>query len=1149
MRFYGGPTETCELLPGSPAIDAGDNALVPSGVATDQRGFSRIVNGTVDIGAFEVQLYLVYTTADHGPGSLRNAITNANQAAGSTILFATSGVITLASALPAITSDVYMDGPGANVLTRVRVEMEPTASSTSRAARSPSPGLTIDDGSSGSSGGGIENDGALALTNCAVTNNSAASNGGGIDNQGTLTLTDSTVAGNSATNSGGGIENDGTLLLVNSTIANDSAQIGGGINNAGAMSSINSTVADNSAASSGGGVDSSGTTSIANTIIAYNTLTVGGSSSDFSGTVTTDPGNNLIGDSSGSSGFTQSSDLLNVDPLLSSLGYYGGPTETLALLPGSPAIDAGSNALASVSGNALTTDQRGLPRIVNGTVDMGAFECSGFTITVLSGNDQQANVNAPFPSFLVVLVTSKHGDPVSGGVVTFAAPGTGASATFPAGINRVPTNVSGVAGVGLIANTTAGSYTVGAAASGGSSTSFNLTNLAGAATKLAFAQQPTGTAYGDIISPVVTVDVVDQYNNLVTSTASITIAFGTNPTSASLGGTLMVNAVGGVATFSDLTVSEVGTAYTLVATSPSLGAAPASNSFNITPRSITVTAAPNTKGYDGTTTASAIPTITSGSLVNGDTANFTEVYSTRNAGTTLTLTPSGTVNDGNDGNNYTYTFVPASTGVITTEALTITGVANTKTYDGTTSAAGVPTITSGSLQGSDTANFSEMYNTKKRGHSGLTLTPSGTVNDGNGGNNYTYTFTPVSTGVITAEALTITGVANTKVYNATTSAAGLPMITSGSLGTGDTADFTEIYNSVNVGTGLTLTPSGTANDGNGGDNYTYTFVPVSTGVINKATLTITAVTNSKVYDGTNSATGVPTVSGVQGSDTVTNLSETYVTKNAGTGKTLSVAEHDRRSTTWQPKGTNYTVTFVNNATGVITARALTVTAVTDTKTYDGTAGSTATPTISSGVVQTGDTANFSEAFNNKNAGIGKTLTPSGTVTDGNSGLNYTYIFVSNTTGVIKATEATHGNGRDQHESLRRHDQQRAATPTITSKSAMAVRRHRQLHRDLRHQERRHRQNAHPGRVGHRRQQRQQLYVHLRHQHHRCDQHPGAHGHGGDNHQTLPRRHDVQGGRRPRSRREVCRGAIRPTSSRPMTPGTSAPARRSLRADR
>ena len=168
--------------------------------------------------------------------------------------------------------------------------------------------------------------------------------------------------------------------------------------------------------------------------------------------------------------------------------------------------------------------------------------------------------------------------------------------------------------------------------------------------------------------------------------------------------------------------------------------------------------------------------------------------------------------------------------VVAPEALTITAVANTKGYDGTTSAAGVPTITSGALQGSDTANFIEAYGSRNVG-TGLTLTPSGTVTDGNGGNNYTYTFDAVSTGVITAQALTITAVTNTKSYDGTTSAAGVPTITAGSLGTGDTANFHETYGTRNVGTGLTLTPSGTVNDANGGNNYTYTFDAASTGVI------------------------------------------------------------------------------------------------------------------------------------------------------------------------------------------------------------------------------------------------------------------------------------------------------------------------------
>ena len=67
----------------------------------------------------------------------------------------------------------------------------------------------------------------------------------------------------------------------------------------------------------------------------------------------------------------------------------------MALLPGSPAIDAGNNALIPAG---VTTDQRGLSRIVNGVVDIGAFESSGFTIAVTSGSGQSTGVLTAFPA-------------------------------------------------------------------------------------------------------------------------------------------------------------------------------------------------------------------------------------------------------------------------------------------------------------------------------------------------------------------------------------------------------------------------------------------------------------------------------------------------------------------------------------------------------------------------------------------------------------------------------------------------------------------------------------------------------------------------------------------------------------------------------
>ena len=128
-----------------------------------------------------------------------------------------------------------------------------------------------------------------------------------------------------------------------------------------------------------------------------------------------------------------------------------------------------------------------------------------------------------------------------------------------------------------------------------------------------------------------------------------------------------------------------------------------------------------------------------GRLVSGDTAAFTETFDTRNAGTGKTLTAAGSVNDGNGGNNYAVTFVTNTTGQITARAITVTAADSTKVYDGTTSAAATPTITAGSLAAGDTAAFSETFDTKNAG-TGKTLTAAGSVNDGNSGNNYAVTF-------------------------------------------------------------------------------------------------------------------------------------------------------------------------------------------------------------------------------------------------------------------------------------------------------------------------------------------------------------------------------------------------------------------------
>jgi hypothetical protein len=219
--------------------------------------------------------------------------------------------------------------------------------------------------------GGIINSGTATLTHSTVANNTGG-NGAGISNGGTLTLTHSTVVNNSCLPtevpcSGGGIDNFpfpvGTLTIINSTVANNG---GGGIGTGGTLSLTNSTVAHNF----GVGIAPrfpGGTVALQNTILARNTR------KNCVGAVTS-LGNNLLDDLTGCTITMLPSDLLG-DPGLGAFTDAGSPgTGHVPLLPTSPAIDAGNNAVC------LATDQRGQPRPVDGngdgiaTCDIGAFE-------------------------------------------------------------------------------------------------------------------------------------------------------------------------------------------------------------------------------------------------------------------------------------------------------------------------------------------------------------------------------------------------------------------------------------------------------------------------------------------------------------------------------------------------------------------------------------------------------------------------------------------------------------------------------------------------------------------------------------------------------------------------------------------------------
>jgi hypothetical protein len=227
-------------------------------------------------------------------------------------------------------------------------------------------------------GSGIGNVGTLSVGNSTFVNNYGEYSkdcvgAGGIGNGGTAVVINSTFADNIAC-TGGGIVNGGTLRVINSTFTGNQAFFfngapppynisgkGGAIANIGTLNMLNVTLSGNEADVSGAGVYNYAAVTLTNSIIA-NSIT--GSNC---GGIIIDGGHNL--EDANTCGFSLTlHSLISTTPLLGPLQNNGGPTLTMAPLPGSPAINAGDNA------SCPATDQRGVSRPQGGICDIGAVE-------------------------------------------------------------------------------------------------------------------------------------------------------------------------------------------------------------------------------------------------------------------------------------------------------------------------------------------------------------------------------------------------------------------------------------------------------------------------------------------------------------------------------------------------------------------------------------------------------------------------------------------------------------------------------------------------------------------------------------------------------------------------------------------------------
>lgn len=397
----------------------------------------------------------VTNTNDSGAGSLRSAINAANTAGDAVITFDSTvfdpatapHVIDLFSALPKLSSNITIQGPGANVLTVERSFAGGTpdfsvffiGNGTTSGPTVTISGMTI---ANGNDIGVISIFSTLHLDSCIITGNTSSVYGGGVftggsNGTGTLIVNNCTFSLNSATTLGGAIMINGvgagsnaTVTVTNSTFSQNSASQGGGIYNGGNSGSatltvVNSTFSQNSAISGGGGILNDGSNGGSATLsITNSTFSQNSSANGFGGGIFNDGassgsalfqigntilkrgatgenifnyfaavtslGYNLSSDvgvtnsTGGTGALNATGDQVNTDPLLDPAGLQdnGGPTKTIALKSGSPAIDKGKD--MDKSSNLTGQDQRGSTRpIVNSGItpasggdhsDIGAFE-------------------------------------------------------------------------------------------------------------------------------------------------------------------------------------------------------------------------------------------------------------------------------------------------------------------------------------------------------------------------------------------------------------------------------------------------------------------------------------------------------------------------------------------------------------------------------------------------------------------------------------------------------------------------------------------------------------------------------------------------------------------------------------------------------
>jgi len=444
----------------------------------------------------------------------------------------------------------------------------------------------------------------------------------------------------------------------------------------------------------------------------------------------------------------------------------------------------------------------------------------------------------------------------------------------------------------------------------------------------------------------------------------------------------------------------------------------ATTEANIAKKEITLTINIQDKTYDGdrSATYSENPRVLNEIIVTDNVfANNdgTKAFEDKNAGEDKQVTATGVTLGGTDKDNYYFDGVGTGTATINKRPITVTAVpvigeTGGEIYDGTTTSQGSPIIantgnlTSGPIVGDDVENFIQTYDDRNVGGN-KTLTPEGSVNDGNSGNNYAVAFNLVLTGVITQKTINVIAKHDEKPYDGTIDSDEDPTVDELVTGVGESGVKDSIktypiqkFDTKDVGTGKILTPSELEiDDGNGGNNYIINYIDDITGKIIAKELTVTgATTISKPYDGNRNATvdftnaklvsavEIEGEEGIISPDVVTLKFGEYsafdypalfdnkdVNQNVNIGKEVIVSGLTLDD---GDDAKNYSLVQPVLNDGEITVRTLTVTAIGINKVYDGTIKANVTLSSEDKVeddgLEYGRTATFDDSEEGKNDG-------------------------------------------------------------------------------------------------------------------------------------------------------------------------------------